>query len=282
MWIKKFKLFDEVPADGGEGSAAPAAVVEVAIPQEPSAPVDDSPSDDGINWDDLSSQIDEAESVEFGETDEHAAEPTAPTAPVEPAVEPAAEIVQPEEVVAPVETPQQQFTPEQIQAAENAYAAQLAGLYQFDEETALRLQTEPEKVLPALAAKLHLDVLKAVMQQMQGVLPRMLETQTQSSARETKAKGDFFKAWPELAKYQTQVLQVGAMFRQLNPTASAEEAIQRIGETAMATLGLKRSAPAGNPPPATPTPSYRPAAPGRTSAPVAPQTVWDELSSEDD
>lgn len=274
------RFLDEAGEGGGEGGGAP------ATPQEPAAPVDDTPIDDGVDWASLS---DEAGSADEGEPEEPAApaEPPAPTEPpATPPVEPAAEPpqgVQPEPV-APVPPQQPQPaapTAEQIQAAERAYAAQLENLYRFDEATALQLQTEPEKVLPALAAKLHLDVMKTVMSQMRGLLPQMVQTQSESIKKDTEARSQFFEAWPELKGYDQQVLQVGAMFRQLNPSAPPEEAIKRIGELAMTSLGLSRQAPAAPTPPAAPA-AFQPAVPGRVNPPAPSPSVWDELLTDDD
>lgn len=280
-----WRLMDELDGDGGEGGGAP----DAPTPQEPAAPVEDSSAGSGVDWDDLSSDVVE-ESDELGEAEPPAAPAPAPAsetppAPAEPA-QPAAEPPQgvqpaPEAPVEPQQPQQPQSTPEQIQAAERAYAAQLENLYRFDEETALKLQTEPEKVLPALAAKLHLDVMKTVMAQMRGVLPQMLQTQTAEMERDTSAKQQFFGAWPELKGYEQQVLQVGMMFRQLNPKATAEEAVQRIGELAMTSLGLSRQAPPAAPP-VTPPSAFQPAVPGRVNPPAAPTSLWEEMAFDDD
>jgi len=159
--------------------------------------------------------------------DAQPAQPPAEQPPQE--IAPAAEqpqAVQPEQ---PATVPQeQQLTPEQKQQAEMAYVAQLERLYQFDEDTALKLQTEPEKVLPALAAKLHLDVMKTVLAQVQGMIPTVLEKQTVAAKREQEAESMFFTTWPELRGYDKQIMEVGRMYRQLNPNAPAAEAVKRI------------------------------------------------------
>lgn len=275
----KYKLFDE--AEGQQSAGAPAA----ATPQEPTAPVEDSVVDSSVDWVEMSDlAAEEPSSTDWGDSPAEPAEPQpgaqpAPTEPQQPAAEQAQEPVQPApEAPEQLQQPQQ-FTPEQVQAAEAAYAAQLANLYQFDEETALKLQTEPEKVLPALAAKLHLDVMKTVMAQMRGMLPEMLQTQTKAVERENQAKTQFFTAWPELRGYEQQVLQVGRMYRQLNPNAPADEAVRRIGEVAMATLGLQRQqqqqqAPAQQQ-------AFRPSVPGRVNPPSGPANPWAELIDDD-
>jgi hypothetical protein len=282
MWIKKYSLFEEAESTISVG--APAAE---ATPQEPSAPVEESFTDSEVDWQDLSEDADESSEDWSGEEppatiDEPSAQPTAPetTPAVEtPAAEP--EVIQPE-VVAPEVQPQQQLTPEQVREAENAYVTQLANLYRFDEETALKLQTEPENVLPALAAKVHLDVMKTVLGQVRSLLPQLMQTQAQANEREVGAKSQFFGAWPELKGFESQVLEVGKMYRQMNPTAPADEAIKRIGETAMAALGLQRKQVDTTASSVQTAPAYRPSAPGRVTAPASSPTEWDELLVEDD
>jgi hypothetical protein len=282
MW----RLMEGLDDDGGAGDAAPAA----PPPQEPTAPFEDFEAGGDEDWGALSSDVDEIVTEEAAPsapaTTPPAAEPPAqPVTPPTPAAE-QPQGIQPEPV-APATPPQPtapQPTQEQVQAAERAYAAQLENLYRFDEETALKLQTEPEKVLPALAAKLHLDVMKTVMSQMQGLLPQLVETQTESVKRNVQAKEQFYGAWPELKGYEQQVLQVGHMFRQLNPNASAEEAIKRIGELAMTSLGLTRQQQVNqqqqNVPPASNV--FQPAVPGRVNPPAPPASEWEELITDDD
>lgn len=280
----KWKFFEAADENASAGTPAPAAA---ETPQEPSAPVEtfDADVSTDADWGDLSD--DSVPDFDFGdEPPAHVeAEVTTPAKPsTEVQTPPAAEQVPPvqPETQAPEVPAQPPATPEAIRAAEMQYMQQLQGLYQFDEQTALKLQTEPEKVLPALAAKLHLDVMKTVMGQVRGMLPQMLEVQTQSSALETKAKEQFFSAWPELKGYDKQVMEVGRMFRQINPSAPAEEAVKRIGEIAMATLGMQRAAQQQAPAPAAPNAAFRPAAPGRTAAPQAPAGMWEDLLSDDD
>jgi len=278
MLIIKRRLYDEVK--DGEGSAgAPAA------PQPEAPVVEDLSTDAGPDWTDLTGPG-------YGEGDggddylsSLEPEPAPEAPPTEPEVQPAAAAPEPQpEVPAPVlPPPGQPMTAEQVREAENAYAAQLVNLYQFDEDTALRLQTEPEKVLPALAAKLHLDVMKTVMAQVQGILPQAMERTQQASRRETEAKDMFFGAWPELKGSEQQVMQIGAMFRQMNPDADPQTAVQRIGELAMVALGRQRTpAPqsqqqnSGQPRP------FRPASPGQVSAPLRTPNEWETIINVDE
>jgi len=283
MWIKrKYPLCEA--AEEQQSAGAP-AVAET--PQEPAAPVDESFADSGVDWADMSDAASEdTGTTDWGDESPAVAESPEAAVPVEAtpeAQQPAAEEPLQQAPEAPEQLQQpQQFTPDQIRAAEAAYAAQLANLYTFDEDTAMRLQTEPEKVLPALAAKLHLDVMKTVMAQMRGMLPEMMQTQTKSVERETQAKSQFFGAWPELQGYEKQVLEVGRMYRQLNPSAPAEEAVRRIGETAMAALGLqRRQQQEQQQQRQQPQQSFRPAVPGRVNPPSGSPSVWDELINDE-
>ena len=279
MMVKKLfrRLCEEAEAQVSAGAPA-------ATPQEPSAPVEESFDDAGADWADLSGEEEPAVADEWSEEAPPAAAETEATPPPEtpPATEqPAAEQPLQPELAAP-EQPVQ-YTNEQRQLAEQAYMGQLANLYTFDEETALKLQTEPEKVLPVLAAKLHMDVMKTVLAQVNGMLPQVMQQQTQVVERNSKAQELFFGQWPELKGYEKQVLEVGRMFRQINPQANTQEAVQKIGETTLAALGLQR-AQAGNPPPTQipPQQGFRPSVPGRVNAPARSLTEWETLLDEDD
>jgi hypothetical protein len=187
---------------------------------------------------------------------------------------------------APAVTPQapKPKTPEE-EAAEKQRAeellaqrtAELETFYRLPEDLAGQMQTEPEVVLPKLAAKLHMAVREAVMQDIQRDIPGMLHGVQEIQRREAASKEAFYSANPDLKGYEQQVLQVGMFFRQSNPNATPDEAIERIGNMTRMALGLPPKA-GGTPPPAAPpsaaTPSrpapFRPAAPGAAGPAAAP------------
>lgn len=278
MFVKMFKLLEEVKGEGSAGAAAPA----VATPEpQQETPVVES----AVDWADLSSEVEEAPFDEEDSGEQPPSEEAVQTPQPEEVQQPdtpAAEQEQPvqPEQVAPVQQPQ--YTPEQIAQAERVYTDQLASMYQFDEDTALKLQTEPEKVLPQLAARLHLDVMKTVMAQVQGMIPQAIEATTRSTQRESSAKDMFYGAWPELRQYEAQVMQVGQMFRQMNPNADAQTAVQRIGELTMAALGMQRQPQQPRQESAAPSVPYRPGGANRPAAPAKQANVWDDMISEDD
>lgn len=185
-----------------------------------------------------------------------------------------------EEVTVEEETPQveveevAQLTPEQI--AENQrlqneqYAANREGLekqleetlYNLDESDAELLITEPEKIIPKVAAKLHVEVLEAATQGILAALPNVIrQVQKQSVARE-KVVDDFYSSWPELKEHHAEVERIAIMYKQLNPQKVGAELAQGIGTYASVMLGKqipgvtdsqvdqKEDAPTSTPPPA--------------------------------
>lgn len=271
MLRRKWLLLEEAQ-EGGDLPGGPAP--------QPEAAVNESEEDHGIDWGDITSaddgMMEEPEAVKAPEPTEDPDEALA-NAPAQEA-EPAAQEALPPQPEIPQGV---QFTPEQIAAAEQAYMKQLASFYAFDEDSAVQLQTEPEKILPQLAARLHVDVMKNVMAQMQGVLPQLVQQVQSVSTREAGAQDLFFKAWPELKGYDQQVLQVGKMYRQMNPNASPEEAVQRIGELAMTAMGMQRKSAQAMAAPA-PQGAFRPSVPGRVSAPAPAGDFWGSMVEDEE
>ena len=191
---------------------------------------------------------------------------------MEPAPEPAVPTLSP-------------VTAEAIAALRLADLARLEKAYALPADQATALLTEPEAVLPKLAAKLHQEIVAHVMSLMQNQIPQAVDSITTARTRESEAKKEFFGAWPELQGYEQQVLAAGAMFRQINPKATKEQAVQAIGQLAMQALGIQRgAAPAGTAPSAAPQPTaFQPAgtaARGSTPTPKPVSSVWDEMTAE--
>lgn len=168
----------------------------------------------------------------------------------------------------PQPQPQKQETPEekaareqQEQQAAQKYTEELEKYYALPEDLAARLATEPEKVLPTLAARVHQAVERGMRQYMAQAVPQFLQQYQAVTEANTKAKEAFYGRWPSLKNYEKQVQEVGAMFRQMNPKATPEDAIERIGATVCAAMGITPDAKPGGAPnlPARPTSSARPA-----------------------
>lgn len=154
-----------------------------------------------------------------------------------------------------------------------ARVAQLTADYAIPAEDATALLTEPETVLPKLAARVHQNIVTEMWQSLHATLPQVIAGTVQGMLREQEARNAFFTAWPELRPYEAQVKQTGMFYRSMNPQAPADVAIKTIGELVMAALGLTRNTPPASAP--TPKPATRPAAfapggVGSAGAPVAP------------
>lgn len=202
-------------------------------------------------------------------------------APVVAAVPVVAAPAAPVQPVAPAVSPE---------ATEQEDLANLEALYGLSEAEAEALATEPEVVLPKMLAKQHLRMTKSILASVQGILPQMMQATTQSASVETAAREQFFSVNKDLAKpeYQDAILQIGKMYRQVNPKATAEVAVKTIGEMVRISLGLPAIATGATEvvvPSAPAVPVARPFTPARggsgSPAPATP-SVWEELASADE
>jgi hypothetical protein len=215
------------------------------------------------------------------------AEPPAATPPVveQPPAQPPAQPQAPKP-----KTPEEEAA--ERQAAEELLAqrtAELETFYRLPEDLAGQMQTEPEVVLPKLAAKLHMAVREAVMQDVRRDMPGLFHGIQEIQRRESASKEAFYAANPDLKGYEQQVLQVGMFFRQSNPNATPEEAIERVGNMTRMALGLPPKGSAATPPatppaaPQTRPAPFRPAAPGAAGPAAAPApsgNPWEGLAEE--
>lgn len=229
-------------------------------------------------------------------------EPPAPVAPVQPVVEQPAQppVVQQPQVapVEPVAAPTQPPTREEILQRRNSLVDQIATSYTISDEDKALLTTEPEKVLPKLAAKIAVDVYDMVRDTMAAQLPRFIEEHTQARTASEGVGKQFLERWPALSdpKHAPAVMRIARAYRQLNPSVPNEQAIDEIGAQAYVALRIpftQQATPAAAPPAAQPgtvsqpaAPGnvlpFRPAAPGGASVVAAtptPQSMWDELAS---
>jgi len=139
----------------------------------------------------------------------------------------------PSEPVAPVP----QFDPATLEA--NAIKALTETEYALSDEQATMLIAEPDKVLPELAARMHVRVQVGLANQIAQMLPQMIAAQIQQQGKVQSLESSFFGAYPELNKpeFRTTVQESLAMIRQVNPQASREE-VMRDG-AALAAVRLR-------------------------------------------
>lgn len=144
--------------------------------------------------------------------------------------------------------------------------------FSINEEDAGLLQTEPDKVLPKLAANLYLDVFEAVVKTVQGMMPSQVQNVMQTQTVNQKNETDFFGAWNKLdrgnAEHTNMLTRIGTAYRQLNPQATKEQFIQEVGAQAMVALRIPLEADAPSTVAPAPAP-HRPAAPAAHSQPAA-------------
>lgn len=260
---------------GGDTTSAPAEGLDGG----------DSSSDSDVNWDDLSTSFDEPD-VEgdleiVGESSpaQPADESSVPSAPPAQAASPAAPVAAPSSPAAapapqaPVPPASQSAPPPQTQGGapaglpspevyQNWRAGRLGELeqhYTFTEDESAALLTEPELVLPKLAAKVHMEVLENSMRAMQAMVPLVMEQYQQHTQVETSAKSLFSTINPDLVdpRFEPVILQLGATYRQMNRTAGPEEASRAIGNLVRAALNMQA-------------PQVHQSPQGGSSAPVAP------------
>jgi len=293
--------------DGLEGGASVSSFMDEAPAATDS--VEESIDSDSINWGELAAAHDRDDEGE-GDTVVVEAEPEPaeeePPAPKKakkaeaasteeaPEPEPAPVVAEtpptpattdvPKEIVPP--TPAPTTTPADYAAWRTAKVTQLESEYALDEASAQALLTEPELVLPKLAAKVHMEVLEHSMQAMQAMMPVMMQQIQQHTASETQARSLFASINPDLAdpSYEAAIMQFGQVYRKVNPTAPAVEASKAIGNLVRAALGIV--APMAEPPasqPAVavaPTPFTPARGAGGGRAPVVSGNMFEQLATE--
>jgi hypothetical protein len=134
----------------------------------------------------------------------------------------------------------------EMQRRQAAFYADLVKRYQVTPELVEELKLEPEKVLPNLLARTHMDVLG----QMQGSLPQMVAAQIEqfNKARETVQKSEdaFLSAWPQLKRLLSErpqerdnFIKYAGAFKQMG--LSAEEYTKKFGKFLCAEYDLPLS-----------------------------------------
>jgi hypothetical protein len=167
----------------------------------------------------------------------------------------------------------------------------LEDVYKLSDDLAAQLLTEPEVVLPKLAASLHMAVTEAVLHSVNNSLPSVLSSIQATQSVEQKALEMFSGINPDLTdpKYFDSILKVGTMYRQVNPNATPEEAAKTVGNMVRTALGLPAlvaTAPAAAPAqPAIPVPrGPAPFVPSRGGGggvvSSAPSNPWEMLAQD--
>lgn len=158
--------------------------------------------------------------------------------------------------------------------------------YKLSQDELNAIQEEPERVIPQLLARVHVNAVQGVIRHVAQQMPAVVGAIMQAREQTSKLESDFFKAWPQLdkAKHGADIMKVGQVFRQLNPNATFNEFVRHVGAQVVLTHGLhlqqatqQQQAPAARP---QAQPAFQPAGIGRSSAPAAPsqpKNVWEEM-----
>ena len=273
-----------------------------------SSPADSGDSPSEVNWSDIATELEQGDDSAFAEGESEVVEPaplaTPPTAETAPVVPPTSAPAEPPPPASPAPAPEA-VTPEATPPAPVSVApetpavdyatwrgeqiSKLEGLYKLSDDVAAQLLSEPEVVLPKMAAQLHMAVTEAVLQSVNNALPQVIQSIQQTDTVEKSAQKLFTDINPDLAdsKYRDGILRVGTMYRQMNPKATPEESARVIGNMVRTAYGLQAPpAPASGLPaaPAAPAPSPAPFVPSRGGGggvtPAAPQNVWAQMAQE--
>lgn len=273
-----------------------------------SSPADGGDSPSEVNWSDIATELEQGDESAFAEGDAEVVEQVSPTSPpaaeAPPTVPPVSAPVEPPPPVSTSPAPEA-VTPEAVPPAPVSVApetppvdyatwrgeqiSKLEGMYKLSEDAAAQLLSEPEVVLPKMAAHLHMAVTEAVLQSVNNALPQVIQSIQQSSTVETAAQKLFNDINPDLAdaKFRNGIFEMGTMYRRLNPKATPEESAKIIGNMVRTAYGMQAPV-AGTPPqaPAAPAPMQSPAAyvpprgGGGGVTVAAPQNVWSQMAAD--
>ena len=143
-----------------------------------------------------------------------------------------------------VPTPQappveQQQLMDPVKLQEQAIEQLTTSTYALSDEDKNALIAEPDKVLPGLAARMHVTMQVQLAQQIAQILPGIIQGQLQQATKVQGLESSFFGQYPELNKpqFRQTVQESLAMIRQVNPQASREE-VMRDG-AALAAVRLR-------------------------------------------
>jgi hypothetical protein len=152
------------------------------------------------------------------------------------------------------------WSEEQIVAQRSHALAELEKRYALGEDDAAAMVSEPEVVLPKIAARMYMDIFDGVMRGVMAYIPGSIQNTMRVQEKATQDESDFYKAWPALnsAQHKGAVERMATMYRQANPQATKEAFIQDVG--LLASVNLKLPLP-GAQQPAAPAATQRQAPP---------------------
>lgn len=214
------------------------------------------------------------------------AQPAAPAQPATPAV-PSASPPQPEAPSAvPVSPPVSPAAAQDpVKLREEYIESYLVPQYSVSEQDARALMVEPEKVLPRLLSKVHVDVLEAAVAGIAQQLPNLVSAVIRNREVQVETTKQFFGRWPQLAKteYVPTIQNTLKAYRQMHPQKPINELIDEAGATVMLALRVPFDNSGGKPPatPSAPPPAVRPLGPaGRSISKPGGGNAFEQFAEE--
>lgn len=283
------------------GSSAPASSGAASSAGVPTSSTASSDASTGASYD-FSSIFSDTESSEPAA--DVAPAVTATPAGAEPApVEPVA-VAQPAPVAPQVSPPVEQRAAEPAQAPQPAASAQASSLdlndpqaiaahlfqnraavenviaqqlFQLSADDVEALQSDAAVAVPKLLARAYVLAQVGFLQQLNRLVPSMLDRHSSTMKAYQANEDKFFSAWPQIdrAKHGDLVYRAATIYRQMNPQASVDDLIDQVGRFVSHQAGLQ-IAPRGKAPPvaapaAKPPLGFRPAGSGPSGIASTPQ-----------
>ncbi len=154
----------------------------------------------------------------------------------------------------PVQQPQAPQEPQQpqmtTQQALEALQGSLEEQYSFGEEDAATLISDPEKILPKLAARVQVNTIAQMATVLQQQLPNVIASQVRTVIQSNNARNDFYDQYPAFrGKDEGVIIQAMQMAKQAMPTASREQVIQAGASVAAGLLNVNLQQPQQQPAP---------------------------------
>jgi len=140
----------------------------------------------------------------------------------------------------PEEKPREEAPQQTVDEIRTEAIQKLTEHYAFSEEQAELVRTEPEKLIPQLAAQLMVDMQQNMGQMLTQYLPQMMQQVNDSTKAEQDAKTGFYGEWPELDKPEyTDVLNsISSTHRSLNPDMGTDQFSREVAAMAFIRLQI--------------------------------------------
>lgn len=147
------------------------------------------------------------------------------------------ETVEDEAKQEPAPEPVKQQTPEEQKALYDKFYGELQNTYKLSPADAEAIQLNPEEVLPRILAGVHMNVQGQMMQQVQQMMNQVVPQIIAQKQQSEEVENGFYSKWPKLKQHQKEVNNFAGVWRQMNPQASFEDAVENVGKHVMIALG---------------------------------------------